>query len=405
MSTHANYIKSLAALVQEPPPDLASEQLSAIQALLERRERAERDIASIDLFATQRELFDLTWSGDYDELSRDELKRACRLAHQRGTFFALLRDIRMTSFTLLALYYLVEGLRKKEIAERMSGSRWAERHQVHTRWAWCSAQQRADGTREIFSRIYMCEVGSREQRSKIDREFYALLHFLPHYQRRSRENLVLDSYRGDTSDSPDFELVDDRGQRVGLEVTDAVRGERWYPEEISGERVLARLQAEFASDCLTLGILSRPSWSTLEGKIEEVVRWLHDVHEGNVSREPYFGNYRNSELELAVSLTHNETSLRVFCMGDGGGLGSVGNADDRRVAEAFATRIEKKCKGPRPRLRPCILLVYDDVGVPVGEDYERVVELLHERIDWISGSNFSQIWLMDDQKCQRVFPR
>ena len=93
---------------------------------------------------------------------------------------------------------------RDEILYELSSENWLNKHEVLTRWAWMKSQKAlADKRRIRFNYLYECEVGERDGRQNLDREFYDFLHCLPEYSAQvGKEFLFLEK-----SESPDFVVV------------------------------------------------------------------------------------------------------------------------------------------------------------------------------------------------------
>lgn len=126
-------------------------------------------------------------------------------------------------FTLSAHSALSENLNRTQLLKSLENENWRVKHEVLTRWAWCRAQHDAIAQGQSFNRPFRCEVGSHEQRQTLDREFWCLLRFLPHYAQATCRFPLFLEYRGNTHSSPDFDL-EVEGGRLGLEITEADGG-------------------------------------------------------------------------------------------------------------------------------------------------------------------------------------
>ena len=171
------------------------------------------------------------------------------------------------SFTLRGLWFLLRGLSQEQVLEELRDEDWEVKHQILTRWAWCAAQVKAIERGNSFNCPFLCRVGRVTRRQTLDREFWCLLQFLPMYAEARDEHPLYLLYRGDTHQSPDFDL-DLHGSSFGLEITEA-ESDRTKERKIE-ECVKDRICKIFCGEPVALAINQRPTWQALSDRIGEL---------------------------------------------------------------------------------------------------------------------------------------
>jgi hypothetical protein len=122
-------------------------------------------------------------------------------------------------FSLVALGFFNSGACREDILASLKGQSWATKHEILTRWGWMSEQRKLLGKGAKLPEPYSCAVvHRRDEGRKTDKEFYTLLAFL-HCLRADtgREFLFLSK-----QETPDFILEDERGDKVGAEMTEGI---------------------------------------------------------------------------------------------------------------------------------------------------------------------------------------
>jgi hypothetical protein len=235
---------------------------AAARELLQRLDETEHALEATNLTVLRRKLDELFWDEDFAALSKEEKDRVGRVASAIQGFDAWLQRCRETTYTTVALSHVVRGSRREDVLHDLEGSRWAEKHAVLTRWAWCLETQREIAKGKTFNRPFLCEWGPREGLQKLDREFHILLRFLPLWARSCRRRALLEIHRGLTHQSPDFDLRDELGALLGLEVTEVLLdvslvGASQAEEEKCREKVVGRLNAMLGAEAES----AVPGWS------------------------------------------------------------------------------------------------------------------------------------------------
>jgi hypothetical protein len=78
--------------------------------------------------------------------------------------------------------------------------------------------------------------------------------------------------------------------------------------------------------------------------------------------------------------------------------GFPGDAMEYRTIQAVYKRVQKKISGLQPAVRPCLLIIYDNMQF-LGTDYKKLIELTKEESGADIQAFFREIWLIDDQQC------
>ena len=381
-----------------------AEELKAATMLISRFEKLCIDLAKKDKNGLLKELDGLAGENELDDLEGDDLEKACELNSELSYIEQIERGIKSITLTLIALNYLIKGTSEDEIWAELKNESWFFRHELLTRWSWVSAQKRAILKGRSFNRPYLCEIGPRERRQSIDREFFTYLEFMPHYQARFQRGYLLHEYCGETHTSPDFVSVNEEGDQIGIEVTEATESELDSFEAKQKERLMNELIKEFRDRQCHFTIWSRPAWSLLLKNLDELKSWLKRICEGNEkpTRHHRKDKYFHPELDLMLSFKPVRLGyLFTDISGDGNGNGYVGNEIGYRTERAVLKRISKKLSGPPPSVRPCLLVIYDNTQLPAA-DYKKIVEIATDKSNTGFQTHFEEIWLLDDQQCTQL---
>jgi len=387
--------------------DVPKEELEASTALVSRLEGLCIEFSKTDRNRLLEELKGLTRKNEInelDELEGDDLEKACELTSELSDIEQIERKIKSDTLTLIALNYLIKGTSGGKIRDELKKEPWIFRHEVLTRWSWVSAQKSAIQKGRSFNKPYLCEVGPRERRQNIDREFFTYLKFMPHYQARFQKGYLLQEYCGETHMSPDFISVNEEGDQIGIEITEATESELHSFEAKQKERLMNELVREFRDHQCHFTIWSRPAWSILIEKLDELKSWLKRICEGNEKptwhhrKDKYF----HPDLDLMISFKPERLSyLFTDISGDGNGNGYEGNEIEYRTERAVSKRRSKKLSGPPPSVKPCLLVIYDNAQLPAA-DYKKIVEIATGRSNTDFQTHFEEIWLLDNQQCTRL---
>ena len=382
----------------------STEELAAATILISRLEKLCIDFAKKDKDGLLKELKGLTEENKVGELEGDDLEKACELTSELSFIAQIEQGIKTNTLNLIALNYLIKGTTGDQIRNDLKEESWIFRHELITRWNWISAQNKAMQKGRSFNRPYLCEVGPRERRQNIDREFFIYLKFMPHYQARFQKGYLLHDYFGETHTSPDFVSVNNEGTRIGIEITEATESVLDSFEAKQEERLMNELVKEFQECKCHFTIWSRPAWSFLLENVDELKSWLKRIYEGNEkpTRHHRKDKYFHPELDLMLSFKpENLGYLFTDISGDGNGNGYEGNEIEYRTEKAVIKRISKKFSGPPPCLKPCLLVIYDNAQLPAS-DYRKIVEIATEKLNTDFQSPFEEIWLLDDQQCTQL---
>ena len=381
-----------------------AEELEAATILVSRFEKLCIDLAKKDKNRLLKELNGLTGENKIDDLEGDDLEKACELTSEISFIEQIERGIKSDTLNLIALNYLIKGTSGDEIRDALKDESWIFRHELLTRWSWVSAQKRAIQKGRSFNRPYLCEIGPRERRQTIDREFFIYLKFMPHYQARFQKGYLLHEYCGETHTSPDFVSVNEEGDRIGIEVTEATESELDSFEAKQEERLMNELVKAFRDRQCHFTIWSRPAWSLLLENLDELKSWLKRICEGNEkpTRHHRKDKYFHPELDLMLSFKPESLGyLFTDISGDGNGNGYEGNEIEYRTERAVLNRISKKLSGPQPSVKPCLLVIYDNTQLPA-TDYRKIIEIATDKSNTDFQTHFEEIWLLDDQQSTQL---
>jgi hypothetical protein len=376
----------------------------AARTLLYRIGKACSEFSKTDRNRILSELGDLTKDAQLDELEGSDLTKACELTSDLSSIDSLERKLKSDTLTLIALDYLIKDASREQILAELKGENWLFKHEVLSRWAWLSAQKAATQKGRSFNRLYLCEVGPRDRRQNIDREFFIYLKFMAHYHAQFQTGYLLYEYNGDTHTSPDFISVNERGEKVGIEVTEATESPLNAFEAKQEERLIDELVKEFGTSQCHFTIWSRPTWSHLLDNCDELKSWLCRIRDGveKPVRSHRKDKYFHQPLDLMVSFKpENIGYLFTDISGDGNGNGYEGDEIEYRIKEAVLKRVSKKFTGPPPSVQPCLLVIFDNAQLPAA-DYTKIVEMAKAKSDTVLPTHFEEIWLLDDQQCSKL---
>lgn len=315
-------------------------------------------------------------------------------------------------YAAVALSHLIRGSSREQVLSDLGDSRWVERHQILTRWAWDRAQRKGIEAGQEFNLPFLGRVGPRNGRKRLDREFSTLLRFLMLYRPASRQDLLLANYQGDTNLSPDFDLVDEAGKLLGLEVTELAGAEETYVEEEARERVESAIEASLLHRSVLLTVLTRPSWRDLEGCLGELLPWLQSVLKGEEKsvrqgcKEIFrtrLGGKLPRALGVEIEARHGATDSRVGDLSGDNGSGRpwVGAEVEKRVSGWATKAISKKAKKPAPKTKPCVLVLYENSVLPL-VDLRQVRRLVRDRLGPDFKSHFREIWITKEHEAVRL---
>jgi hypothetical protein len=308
-------------------------------------------------------------------------------------------------FTLRALWALLRGLSRDQILQELKDEAWEVQHQILTRWAWCAAQAKAIESGERFNRPFLCEVGPLKRRKTLDREFWCLLRFLPMYADAKAEFPLYLLYRGDTHQSPDFDLDLDVST-LGLEITEAESG-RTRERKIE-ERVKDRICGIFCGEPIALAIRRRPAWQLLSDRIEDLEDWLRWLKSQPLDTTYMWPSNRMLQVTLHKLKEPGRFLLLDESGEDGRARGIAGDEAEQFAATSFLTRLEGKLQGGPPRTQPCLLLVYtNQFWEP--DNLEKTRAIIHQEfatkrqaLAQTASSRFQELWLMANQSAIRI---
>ena len=74
--------------------------------------------------------------------------------------------------------------------------------------------------------------------------------------------------------APDFLLINDSGDYLSLEITEAPLNEKYGFEEKRRELLNQRLYEDFSTRDVSLTVIGRPKWSELYNQYGSIKKWL-----------------------------------------------------------------------------------------------------------------------------------
>lgn len=408
-----SHLETLRGLVA--PQEAASRpEANAARELLDRLNSEEAAIETTELASLWREYDGLTWDDDFVELSDQQRVRARELAHAIDWFHRRLRVAREATYSAVALSHLVRGSSREEMLRDLESCRWAEKHEVLTRWHWCCEQKRQIAEGRSVNYPFLCNWGPREGRKNLDREFYPLLRFLPRLHRASGRKLLIEAFHGNRSNHrPDFDLCEPGVGLVGIEITEVLLNREAAHEQKCCERVVGAIERGLIGEGVLIEFLQRPSWKNLAEHSDALVAWVCDGLHGRTQttswlgrpchRTDHFSGEGGRALVLHLKPTSQGAGVQVLDMSrvDGSAGPYAGSKVDRQVAEALVGRIQEKLQGPPPCIKPCLLLLYENTQLPVLQ-FDGIRTEVRLSLGSLPDSHFTEIWLMDDSKAVRL---
>jgi hypothetical protein len=202
--------------------DSSKNEIGAATKLISRLEKLCVEFSKTDRNRLLQELKELTREHEIEELEGNTLEMACEITGELSSIEGIERQIKADTLSLIALNYLIKDVSRDQILNELKEDDWFFKHEVLTRWSWSSAQKKALQKGASFNSIYLCKVDPDQKRRNLDREFFTYLKFMHHYYVRYQQDYLIYKYNGvETNISPDFILIDDNGNQLGIEVTEA----------------------------------------------------------------------------------------------------------------------------------------------------------------------------------------
>ncbi len=393
--------EALRQLVSQKPSHLLDES-SAAKILLERFDTCCADLASINVNSVLEEWKNVFADRDVPSLTEVELNRGIELQTTLEWYERCDTERVKLVLTLAALTFFVQNKTRNEILNELSAAEWITQHEVLTRWGWMISQkimkeeQNAD-----FNYLYQCEVGERDGRQNLDREFYTFLHFLPKYCEQTK-TMFLFLEKGE---SPDFVIIDQGQNKIGIEVTEAPLNATHAYEQKERERFFINLRNQLSDLPCSVTLLARPDplWSGLNKDLASQLPSMISAIKNALSTIPsendrrvkvrvqgfVFNIKRSGSFEMGWDLSEPEY---------------YGDFPEKLFSTAVSAAVKKKLRKKVPEIRPCILVVYANTGL-IGVHHAKTASLIRAIVseEKIS-THFDQVYFSTDQECIGVIP-
>lgn len=288
-------------------------------------------------------------------------------------------------YTLRALQAWAHRLTRDELRASMLGESWATQHEVLARWGWVRMhgedQRYASHPLPFRCLVALPHEGKhRGELFKEDREFAALIDFGHGLRGMTGRELLLKQGNRET---PDFEVEDVQGQCLGIEICEALL-ENYGVERHSGSAVMQQLGK------LGSGIA-----------IEEPDSWWELL---NTSA------FKTLTLPSGQDLTEPLCSIRAAKVENTAagtvivrGRGPKPAIPEREVAEVILRQIERKARGSRPQVQPCLLLVNPVLDSGVRPDI--LLDVFDQELSLDCSTHFQEVWLGTDALTVQIWPR
>ena len=292
-----------------------------------------------------------------------------------------------TLFSIQALSLFVQDLDREEVLRHISNRPWIEQHEILTRWAWMTSQREEIKKKRLkrkiisFNHLYLCKVGGRVGRETLDREFYTFLLFLPGYCKDTETKYLF--YEKPCDDPPDFVVIDKQGNKIGIEITEAPLEES-NKQEKEGEIVRQKLEKDFPGVPITINVDDPSNWSELRKNYQEIKSRLD---KGEIFCNYNFKIWIRAESRDPVIITNMPRSFS--------------NVNDYKTSKAICKAITEKIKkgnkklekGITPKIKPCILVIYENTGLMI-VDKRLVANLVSENLEAQWQNLYEGIWLV-----------
>lgn len=113
-------------------------------------------------------------------------------------------------------------------------------------------------------------------------------------------------------------------------------------------------------------------------------------------KSPDFISINDEGEQLGVEVTEVRKSIQRE-YGLDSERGYRGNEMEWETIEEVCGRIEKKISNQQPTVSPCLLVIYDNLGL-IGSDYKKLGEVMKKKLKNAFQGHFKEIWLIDDKQ-------
>jgi len=391
-----NDIKKIKQLFKRTPA-IFEEISNSINFLLTRLDDFDSTLANLDVKKIQKKYAAILERNDIKSLSEKELDYGCELEGKILQIDELLKKQRETIYTLQAIAHFIKYDNRANIIKYLSNETWQIKHEILTRWAWILAQHKEKLLGKTFNKPYLCEVGSRNRRKKIDREFKTLLCFLPYYCNAKNKFYLF--FENPEPPKPDFIIADDLDNKLAIEITDVSVSNKQQYETKQAEMLFKMLNQDFSSKKYVMNINSRPDWSTLKNQYNCLKEWLNEEVFKTLSKNQMGKKYSDfvcKDIGLVITLSYSENGFLILDGSDDGrGLGYFGDIIENQITEALLSSVGSKLEKNYEIDFPCLLVIYNNTGLPL-VNFEKVAEMSEKKLYHNWKQNFEDIWLVDD---------
>ena len=302
-----------------------------------------------------------------------------------------------TLFSIHALSLFVQNLDRVEVLRHISKNPWIEQHEILTRWAWMTSQKKEIENGKTFNHPYLCNVGRRDGRETLDREFDTFRLFLTDYCKDTKTEYWFYKKLQSPNDPPDFVAVDKQGNKIGIEITEAPLNEKSSYQEKQGEIVRQKLKEDFPGlNCTIEPIASddQIDWLRLLKNYEELKNWICQI-----SRQTFY----NSDLGIRMSIRRYEPESNSSIAT--GSPRPFGYTDEHKASKAICNAIKKKVeKNSIPKIKPCILVIYENTSLMI-VDKRLVADLVSENLKAQWQRLYEEVWFVKGCTGERLLPR
>jgi len=308
------------------------------------------------------------------------------------TTYDLLND---SFFSLAALGFFASRLNRGQLMEVLDGQSWATKHEILARWGWIRRHQELLQEGHLLRAPYYCEVTLKDGSGRqADEEFYHLLIFL-HLLRAEYGAELLFAEKGET---PDFTLKNEKGERVGVEMTDVWISAEWAKEQDAEDTTLKYIYNQLRHCRVRINVKKPRSWHALASRLSEVGEWLSSklCSVGSVQAK---WQLENKDLDLVIDLTPAaRPPTGISCSSNFLRGSSDIDKNSRDLHASLRTGIGRKIvkkdkQRGKPSVRPCHLVVHPHHRLDA--NLEAVVQEFFQNPPIEVSSHFDKVWLCD----------
>jgi hypothetical protein len=306
---------------------------------------------------------------------------------------------------LMGQYYFVKDFTREQILDELSNFPPERRVDILICWGWIKAHEKLlDENKNKKKPItlykpFECELGPASAKSRtrhnVDREFDVLRKFLDSYNRQKGKEYNFFEHRGNLR--PDFELRDENGNRLGVEMTEANIDENWARAHGRRSDILTTLRTVLNLipnwDCNWM-----PSdewgihWDEVFTKFKKEILPFLERNSQEMEIWLVYGTYIRVEGRSVIF--HNDPERRPF----------GGYSWEEKNAEAIWEKIKLKLKGKEPKFQPTILVIFPLLDLPI--DYHEIITqaVLDKTSNLNFTTHFTEIWYAYNNIAYKLLP-